>query len=264
MRVSDLGRTVSKATGVSNWILLSFDAAMVVLMTVLAYYARFEGVVPEFFAEWMPILAIAGVLVYLTMFGVFGLYKVILRYIGIDSLLRLLAATGIGFALLVILNMFMPIEQDMRPVPMGVLFIQAILVLIGAAGTRLAVRAVLHLHASRSGERQRTLIVGAGSAGPLLLREIKAHPDLEMKVIGFLDDDPALLGRTIDGVPVLGAIRDLGSVVPEHGVQEIVIAMPSAPAEVTSRILEAAIAANVPASVMPQLIAARGSIRADR
>jgi FlaA1/EpsC-like NDP-sugar epimerase len=182
-----------------------------------------------------------------------------LRYVGVDALLRLSAAVLIGSAALAGINLVMPMEELMRPVPFGVLFIQALLVFLGASSLRLAMRVVLYLHATRTADRTRVLIVGAGGAGPLLLREIQGHPDLAMVVIGFLDDDRTLHGRTIGGAPVLGGTDDLPSVVASSGIDEVIVAMPSAPRESVRRILNAAAESGVRTRVMPHLVSARGS-----
>jgi FlaA1/EpsC-like NDP-sugar epimerase len=260
LKRTDVFEQVRQSARISNWMLVAFDAAIVIVMTVLAYYARFEGVIPSFFERWIPVLAAGGAAVYLTLFGLFGLYQIVLRYVGLDALLRLSAAAAIGFAVLMGANVLMPMENNMRPVPLGVLFFQAVLVFMGASGSRLAVRVALHLHAGRGGDRMRVLIVGAGSAGPLLLREIKSHPDLAMSVVGFLDDDTSVRGRTIDGVPVLGGTADLARTVATLDVSEVIIAMPSAPRDTVRRILNAAADAHVQTRVMPQLVVARGSV----
>ncbi|MDZ4179089.1 MAG: SDR family NAD(P)-dependent oxidoreductase, partial [Coriobacteriia bacterium] len=251
---------VRQAGRLTNPMLVALDGAIVIVMTVASYYARFEGAVPSYFARWILVLAAAGAVVYLTAFALFGLYRIVLRYVGLDALVRLFAACAIGFAMLLGVNLLMPLENAMRPVPIGVLFFQAILVFMGASGVRVAVRVFLHLHAIRPGDRQRVLIVGAGSAGPLLLREIQSHPDLAMTVIGFLDDDAALHGRTLNGVPVLGPTSSLKRIVAELDVQEIIVAMPSAPREKVRALLNAAAEAGVQTRVMPQLVVARGSV----
>lgn len=246
-----------------RWTLLALDAALIALMTLLAYYARFEGAVPTFFERWIPALTIVSAPAYLLLFALFGLYRLVFRYVGIDVLLRLVAAVGLGLALLTGVNMLMPLEQDMRPIPMGVLFIQAVLVFVTTAGVRLGLRIVLHLHSLRQQDKERVLIVGAGSAGHLLLREIKARPDLGMSVAGFLDDDPSLLGRTIDGTPVLGSTKELATTVSSHRAEEVIVAMPSAPKETVRRILNAAADAGVKTRVMPSLFASKGSVGLD-
>lgn len=243
-----------------NWTLLALDAALIAFMTLFAYYVRFEGAVPLFFERWIPALTAVSAPLYILLFALFGLYRLVFRYVGIDVLLRLVAAAGLALAVLTGVNMLMPLEQDMRPVPMGVLFIQAVLVFVTAAGVRLGLRIVLHLHSLRQQDKERVLIVGAGSAGHLILREIKARPDLGMSVAGFLDDDPSLLGRTIDGTPVLGSTKDLESAVSSHRAEEIIVAMPSAPRETVRRILNAAADTGVRARVMPPLFGSQGSV----
>ena len=77
-------------------------------------------------------------------------------------------------------------------------------------------------------KRVRTLVVGAGSAGTMAATEMAVRLEQGYVVVGFLDDDPAKLGQMIAGAPVLGVIADLTTVVVEHEIQEVVIAIPSA------------------------------------
>jgi FlaA1/EpsC-like NDP-sugar epimerase len=81
---------------------------------------------------------------------------------------------------------------------------------------------------SQEATRVRTLVVGAGAAGTMAAVEMSARPEHGFVVVGFLDDDPEKLGGTVDGLPVLGTIAELTSVVAEHDIGEIVIAIPSA------------------------------------
>jgi FlaA1/EpsC-like NDP-sugar epimerase len=250
-----------RATGrLWNSVLIVLDVAIVVFATVIAYYVRFEGIVPPPFRQWIVPLIVIAATTYGILFALFGLYRLVLRYVGVDTLLKLLAASAVGFAVLITLNLAAPIEADMRPVPIGVLFIQALLIFLGASAARLAARIMMHLRSRRTGGGRRVLIIGAGSAGSLLLREIQSRPDLELSVVGFLDDEQALTGRTINGVPVLGATADLGAVVAERGVEEIIVAMPSSARETVRRILNAAADADVQTRVMPQLVISRESI----
>ncbi len=250
-----------RATGrLWNTLLIALDAAVVLVATVAAYYARFDGATPEPFSRWvMPLFATAAVL-YGIAFGVLGLYRLVLRFVGVDTLLRLAAATAICFAALLAADVVAPLEAGMRPVPFGVLFIQAVLVFLGSAAARMAARVYLYLRASRTGSGRRVLIVGAGSAGSLLLREIQNRPDLGLTAVGFLDDEPALKRRTIGGVPVLGTTSELPGVVRDREIDEVVVALPSAPKEMARRVLNAAADAGVQTRVMPEIVIARGSV----
>jgi len=244
------------------WILPLFvlDVAVVVLATVVAYYARFEGIITPTFSRWiMPLIGLA-IVVYALLFWAFGLYRLVLRYVGLDTMVKLSGATAIGFATLVGVNFAFPVVDDLRPVPIGVLFIQALLVFLGSSGVRLTARVFAYLQASRPGTGRRVLIVGAGSAGSLLLRELRGRPDLGLSVIGFLDDDPGLTKKTINGVKVLGPASALTRMVELHDIEEVLVAMPAAPRDTVRRILNDAADAGVQTRIMPELVIARGSV----
>ena len=67
------------------------------------------------------------------------------------------------------------------------------------------------------------VIVGAGDAGEKLLRELNDNSDLKYDVVGFIDDNILKISQTIHGVPVLGPLMDLGTIVKEYSVHEITI-----------------------------------------
>ncbi len=71
------------------------------------------------------------------------------------------------------------------------------------------------------------LILGAGVTGVRLLQKLQDHPETGYRIVGFLDDAPALVGDAIANHPVLGRVEDLRKVVSEHGVSEVFVAMPS-------------------------------------
>ena len=94
--------------------------------------------------------------------------------------------------------------------------------------------------APRSSERARprlVLLVGAGSAGTRIGREIRQRPETSMELVGFLDDDPATMGLTIASTRILGGVEDLPLVVREHQIDEILITMPAAGGEATRRVV---------------------------
>lgn len=243
-----------------NSLLFILDAVTVVLATVAAYYARFEGQFPEPFAQWVAPLTGVSLVLYLSLFAAFGLYRLLLRFVGVDTLLKLGGAVAVAFALLVAAALLLPPEGDTRVVPLGVLFFQAVLVFLGAAAGRMIARVYLYLRASGPQTGRRVLIVGAGSAGSLLLREIQNRPDLGISIVGFLDDEATLRGRTLGGVRILGTIERLAETVERLSVEEVIVALPSAPCETVRAVLNAAADAGVQTRIMPTLVVERGSV----
>jgi FlaA1/EpsC-like NDP-sugar epimerase len=241
-------------------LLYVLDAAAIVVATQIAYYVRFEGAVPAAFATAIPWASAVAIAVYLLLFTALGLYRVVLRYVSVDTMLRVSAAVLVGFALLVVVDYFVPTPHGMRAVPFGVLFMQAVLVLLAVAAIRAAARVLVYMRGSQSSGRRRVLIVGAGSAGSLLLREIRNRTELGLTAVGFLDDDPTLQGRTIGGVRVSGRTSDLPAAIRSHDVEEVLVALPSAPVETVRRILNAAADSGVSTRIMPSLVIAKGSV----
>ncbi len=250
-----------RATGrLWNSLLIVLDAAVVLVAVEIAYWLRFEGVVPPAFAHWQMPLAVVSIVLFVALFALFGLYRLVLRYVGVDTLLKLSAAVAIGTAALWLTDGIVRAVVGERPVPLGVLAIQGLLIFLGAAATRMAARVYLYVRASSASEGRRVLIIGAGSAGSLLLRELHGRPDLGFVIVGFLDDRSALRGHTISGVPVIGDTASLADVVERYRVEEVIVAMPSAPREKVREILNTAADAGVQTRITPHLVVARGSV----
>jgi UDP-GlcNAc:undecaprenyl-phosphate GlcNAc-1-phosphate transferase len=105
-----------------------------------------------------------------------------------------------------------------------VFVIDAVLMLLFLAGSRMAFRVFRQiLPAASTSNGRRVLIYGAGDGGELLLRELRNNRELNLSPIGFLDDDPAKSGKVIHGLRVFGANGDLGTVCKQHEIDEVVI-----------------------------------------
>ena len=102
-----------------------------------------------------------------------------------------------------------------------------------------------------TGRRKRVVICGAGEAGEMIGREIVNNPRLAMELVAFLDDDPKKLWSEIHGVPVVGINDDLPRIITEYGVEEVLIAMPSASGDVARKIIEACVAEEVAHRILP-------------
>ena len=99
-----------------------------------------------------------------------------------------------------------------------------------------------------------TVIVGAGVAGRLVLKELRRRPELNYVVRGFVDDDPSLRGRKIEGIPVLGATKDLSRLRKEHALDQAIIAMPSVAGASVRKIADLCRRAGLETQIVPGVV----------
>ena len=102
--------------------------------------------------------------------------------------------------------------------------------------------------------KKRILIIGAGEAGRMVVREIAAHPESGLEPVGFLDDDATLAGANVEGLPVFGVSGDLPGILGSHPVDEVLIAVPSADREFVRRMVGLCRDAQVAFKIVPGLI----------
>ena len=193
----------------------------------LAYLMRFEGSLPAAqernFILTLPYLILVKTMV----FGLFRLYGSHWRYVGVNDLLKILQAAGLSaLALAAGVALIRP-EFFSR----SVIVIDAIVTVLLIGGSRVLLRVFREfILESRSGDTLvRTVIVGAGDSGELMLREARNNGKLGLDVVGFLDDDPSKAQGNIHGVRVLGATSALPHICRDRRVELAIVAMPSAP-----------------------------------
>lgn len=224
--------------------ILAYDAAAITLSLLLAYVVRFEGQIPEErlaqFFRCLPLLLAIRLSLHLG----FGLQRWSFRLSGLHEGLRVVYATLVGSALFA--SSFYFFQRAAEDVSLGpprsVIVLEFLLTtsLIGAA--RFSFRVGLRWGAGalrpRSGTWVRTLIVGAGSAGDLLLRDLQRSDEHSYKVIGFVDDEPMKRGATIGGQLVLGSLDDLPELVQRWRVEQLLFAIPRLSPNRLRRILD--------------------------
>ncbi len=140
--------------------------------------------------------------------------------------------------------------------PRTVPLIEGALGLLGLAAIRVVTRMRAegrwrHRGTTAGKVPHRVLLVGAGSAGTQVGREIRRRPESAMELVGFLDDDPATTGLTIASTRILGGVEDLPKVVRECEVDEVLITMPAAGGEATRRVVELARETHVAYRILP-------------
>ncbi|MBS3974635.1 MAG: polysaccharide biosynthesis protein [Actinobacteria bacterium] len=245
---------VHKSRIVQGALVMLVDGMAVAVAVFLAYFARFEGMVPVVFSRNIIEFTLAAVLVYLVALRVFGLYHVVLRYVGAEVMFRLGAAVGAGTLLLLSGNAILSPPGSANLVPYGVVVITGAFALLGLGVLRSVGRLWVVMNRPREHTGKRVLVVGAGDAGSLLLNDIDNQPGLGLRVVGLLDDDFGKHGMTIRGRRILGGIDDLERVVAEQSVDEIFVAIPSMPPERKREVLDLCTRAGKKTRIIPSLV----------
>ena len=231
-------------------------AADVTAWTVAALVA-FPLRVPN---RWMDLTslivlyAIAGIPIKLAIVLGFGLQRQVWRRVTTEDLERIVAAVVVGTALLFSIGLVWYTQA--LGFPRTIPLIEGVLGLLGLAGIRVITRLRAegrwrHNGTSEGATPRQVLLVGAGSAGTRIGREIRRRPETSMELVGFLDDDPATMGLTIASTRILGGVEDLPLVVRERQIDEILITMPAAGGEATRRVVELAREAGVMYRILP-------------
>jgi FlaA1/EpsC-like NDP-sugar epimerase len=195
----------------------------------LAYAVRFQGVPdwPHFkqFLLWVPYLVAARLYVNWKL----GIYKFIWRYVSLNDAIAIARSLAAFSGALLALRIFYPgwaVFAARLRVPISVIILEYLLSLMGCLSGR-ALRRILYQHQTKSSlaspKPAKILIIGAGQAGVRLAVEMEAQRLAQ--TVGFLDDNPKKIGSVINRVRVLGPTSMLPSVVREHDVDQVVIAI---------------------------------------
>lgn len=245
------------------------DLFVLALAFAFAYSLRFDFAIPK--DEINPGLAQLPlvVLVQFAALNLLGIYTFIWRYVGMSELKPFLAAAFWSSLPILILRLILPEEMHHWRVPVSVIVMDAILGFGGVLGLRVLRRIsyegnVNWLRHKRidinNGNRKRVLLIGAGRAGMLAAREImlaareiNGRDRTDLKVEGYVDDDPNKKGSVIQGVRVLGTTQDLQRLVRELRIDHVVISIAQASRQEFRRILDVCEQIPVKVRVIPSL-----------
>lgn len=228
--------------------LIVLDAIILTLMPILALLLRFEGTLPatEFQAmqSWLP----STVGISLCVFYVYGMYHRIWHYARLRDLIAIIGAVTLSIALVFLIGVFFEAH-----IPKSI-YILSWMLDIGAIGiSRLAFKVDLDRLVSGEAEKKNVLIVGAGDAGSMLIREIEQNDSASVAVTGFVDDDVKKIGSKLAGFPILGKVEDIVAIAHENAIHEIIIAIPSADGATIRRIADRCHETGCLVKIMPGL-----------
>jgi FlaA1/EpsC-like NDP-sugar epimerase len=230
------------------------DAVLITASLYIAYALRFNTV--QLDSHWSQIIHALPIIlgVRLTLFVSMGLYRGMWRFVGMRDLVVLIQAVTISSALSVgLLFLFFRLANY----PRSVFIIDWFVVIVLIGGSRFAYRLYreggLRLKRIKQKGSSRVLIIGAGRAGDLILREILRDHGHVYTPVGFVDDDRKKRNMTIHGYRVLGNTRDIQRIAAKHDIDEILLAIPSAPAQAKRRIVHTCTRARIKFKTLPSV-----------
>jgi len=241
--------TFRRLAGWRRWLALVHDALWVPLALLAAYWVRFNlNAPPEAYRSGMLALMALALPVQVAVFYAFGLYRGIWRFASVPDLVRIIKSVLVGAGLTFTLAF---LAQRLEGVPRSVLLLYPMLLGLGLAGPRLVYRWWKDRGLRLSDHRSRALVIGAGRAGELLLRDLLKNRSY--RPVGVLDDDAARHGMEIHGVRVLGSLDELERRADEMAVDVVLLAMPAAPRSVIRRVVDACQRLGVTCRTLPSL-----------
>lgn len=223
---------------------------LIVLANLTAFLLRFDGDIPAPYDRNMLLGLPLVVVVFGAGLWAFGIQRGLWRYVGIHDLGRILWASVASTVLLFGLIHF---ALGWTSYPRSVIIMTGLFTGMYLAGIRLAVRWFREWLQVLSPTARRVLVVGAGDAGELLIRDMQSDAASLYRPVGLVDDDPLKQRMRVHGVPVVGTIADIPALTSRFIVHEIIVALPSASTAVKQRILAASEGCKVPIKLLPNV-----------
>lgn len=223
-------------------LLALFDIAIIIISSLLALLARFDfsyaKIEVPYLSNLFHYLPIS-IIVTLIIFYFCRMYHSLWKFIGVHELGYMLLANTISF-FVQITGMYL-LQYSM---PRSYFFFQIILQTMMVCGLRFSYRFIRHLKEvkeqkfSRQNKWKRVMVIGAGEAGKAIIKEIMDSKYLSMKICCVVDDDRNKEGRYLDGVPIVGNRATILKNVEKYKINNIILAIPSAPLEEKKAILD--------------------------
>jgi len=244
------------------WYMILVDALLTFVSIIFSMMLRLEVVYPDklLFSYYLriiwPFIVFAMVLRPIV-FYFSGIYKRIWRYAYTKDFIALAVSVLIGTVILSILSLLIIKPFWIRAsFPRSLLILEAIISLFLLGGFRVILKMSerypgdIDWKATGITPNKRVLIAGAGNTGVNISRELLTNPQLGLQPVAFIDDDPKKIGMKIQDLTVSGPLIRLVEVVKEKGIDEVIVAMPSAPAQILDNIKSLCQGVHIPFSMV--------------
>ena len=221
---------------------LIFDILIIVFSLYVSFFIRFEFTMSVGYRSMFLKAISLFVVIKLIVFACFRLYKTTWQYVGLHDLLNIIKAVIISELMLMVLTLipfsssysdyfpkYFSFDIHIEGFPRSIYLIDGFITLILLCGLRISKRLILEVVQENADTKngKRTLILGAGNTGEMILRDMARHPISDYYPMGFLDDDKNKIGMYLRGLKVFGAIDQVSAVISKYRIEAVIIAMPS-------------------------------------
>jgi FlaA1/EpsC-like NDP-sugar epimerase len=255
---------------------LAADVLLMALAAATSFVLRLDVAGTRVYATAFLLYVLLSAVIKPFTFFLFGIYGYYWPYAGTREALTLWMAALVGAALTTLaLSSGASLVLEFRPLPRSIPVIDWLVSFLVAGGVRLLARGRVRHRIpflgrrsndalkSRPESQSRVLVMGAGEAGAMIVREMQENPGVGLDPVGFLDDDLSKVGLRIHGIPVLGPRESIPRLVEERLIDELIIAMPTAPGQAIRGVVEICHKVGLPCRTMPgvyELISGRVSV----
>lgn len=240
---SSLARTASRVR--VDLPLAALDALLIGCSYLVSLVVRFDGSVPPRYWTAAGAFLLTTLLVHLSVNRAFSLYGQVWRHASVAEARRVLLASAFSTAILAVATFFT------HAMPRSVVIMGGGMALLSVGALRFHSRLFAFTREAHVLSPVRVVVVGARDAGAALVKDMLRAPGAGLTPVAVVDDDLGPRGLSLAGVPVIGGIDELASVVRRTGAAQVVLAFPSPPAELVQRVFDQAEMAGVPVKIVP-------------
>ncbi|MHB8094349.1 MAG: polysaccharide biosynthesis protein, partial [Candidatus Aminicenantales bacterium] len=229
---------------------------------VAAYFIRFEGPPPGEYSNQMLFLSAYMIAARILLFYAFSVYSIVWRYLSIRDAFLLVKAAAPWTLLLLTVRYLTPAGIPVLHVPASVIAVEFLLVILGTSGVRMIRRMTAETRTreriswrnDRNQQVRNVLLIGAGDAGNLVVKELQQGACPGLRVVGFVDDDPNKIGKNIQGVRVLGDTKRIPEIARARSAREAIITIANTASKDIRRIVAICQGAGLKVKIVPGLI----------
>ncbi|MFD2562431.1 polysaccharide biosynthesis protein [Aquimarina rubra] len=238
----------------SKWVVLSIDIAITIFNFFLAYVVRF-GITLDFdttnFLYQIPVMtALAAV-----SFLMIGSHKGVIRHTGMRDAYNLFLAVTVLISLsgALMVSSRLSLIPELLNIPVSIICVHYLLNIINLTVSRLVFKYCYHYIKSKLGDSSRVMIYGAGDSGLITLAAITNDSHKSVTVVGFIDDNPQKVGKTINGITVYRSKTITQNYVTKHNITEIIVSIPHIDKQRLSKISDDLLKLSVKVKIIPAI-----------